>query len=98
MKQLIIGCSALFLFACAGQPKSASQEAAQQQTPAAHQKPAEQLAAVNGKLPDPVCEMPYDTSYKEWTVYKSDTIHFCSPTCKGVFEKNPEKFMAKLGK
>lgn len=95
MKQLIISCSALFLFACAGQTKPANQEAAEH-TPATNQK--EQLTAVNGKLPDPVCEMPYDTSYKEWTVYKSDTIHFCSTTCKGVFEKNPEKFMSKLGK
>ncbi|SFO30078.1 YHS domain-containing protein [Chitinophaga sp. YR627] len=63
--------------------------------PAEH-APAEN-AVVAGKLPDPVCGMPYDTMYKEWSVYKTDTLHFCSPTCKRVFEKNPEKYAAKLG-
>ena len=95
MKYILIGCSALFLFACARQSKTENQESAATTAP---ETQTEQVATVNGKLPDPVCEMPYDTSYKEWTVYKTDTIHFCSPTCKGVFEKNPEKFMAKLGK
>ncbi|MBW8685599.1 YHS domain-containing protein [Chitinophaga rhizophila] len=63
--------------------------------PAEH-TPAEN-AVVAGKLPDPVCGMPYDTMYKEWSVYKTDTIHFCSPTCKRVFDKNPEKYAGKLG-
>ncbi|WP_199417095.1 YHS domain-containing protein [Chitinophaga silvatica] len=93
MKYILISCSALFLFACAQQPKEANNK---ENTASATTK--EHAVAANGKLPDPVCEMPYDTTYKEWTVYKTDTIHFCSPTCKGVFEKNPEKFMAKLGK
>ena len=52
--------------------------------------------AANGKPGDPVCEMPYDTSYHEFSVYKGDTVHFCSVTCKGVFDKNPEKYAAKL--
>ncbi|RFM35889.1 YHS domain-containing protein [Chitinophaga silvisoli] len=46
---------------------------------------------------DPVCGMPYDTMFHEFSVYKNDTVHFCSPTCKRVFDKNPEKFAAKLG-
>lgn len=53
-------------------------------------------ASVSGKPGDPVCEMPYDTSYHEFSVYKGDTIHFCSVTCKEVFDKNPEKYAAKL--
>ncbi|WP_218162151.1 YHS domain-containing protein [Chitinophaga sp. CF118] len=66
-------------------------------------KPAEQTPApiqdplIAGKLPDPVCQMPYDTMYHEWSVYKKDTLHFCSPTCKRVFDKNPEKYASKLG-
>lgn len=65
-------------------------------------KPAEQAPApiqesAITKPGDPVCGMPYDAAYKEWSVYKKDTIHFCSPTCKGVFDKNPEKYAAKLG-
>lgn len=49
-----------------------------------------------GRMGDPICEMPYDTSYVEYSVYKGDTVHFCSPTCKGVFDKNPEKYAANL--
>lgn len=92
MKYIFLTCSVLFLFACAQQHKPADNAAT---TPAAEKTP---LAAVNGMLPDPVCEMPYDTTYKEWAVYKGDTVHFCSTTCKGVFEKAPAKYMAKLGK
>jgi YHS domain-containing protein len=92
MKYLLFTCSALFFLACAQQSKPAREQDA---APAAGTTP---LAAVNGMLPDPVCEMPYDTTYKEWTVYKGDTVHFCSATCKGVFEKAPAKYMAKLGK
>jgi YHS domain-containing protein len=70
-------------------------------TDAVTTQPAEHTPAENtvvaGKLPDPVCGMPYDTMYKEWSVYKTDTIHFCSPTCKRVFDKNPEKHAGKLG-
>lgn len=54
-------------------------------------------AIVAGKFPDPVCGMPYDTMYKETSVYQNDTLYFCSPTCKRVFDKNPEKYAGKLG-
>ncbi len=91
MKYVFFACSTLFLFACAQKQPPAENTT----TPAAVETP---VAAVSNKLPDPVCEMPYDTSYKEWTVYKTDTLHFCSATCKSVFEKAPEKYMAKLGK
>lgn len=68
----------------------------QQQAPAADTMAAAVTASpVAGKHPDPVCGMDYDTSYHEWSVYKADTVHFCSPTCKEVFDKNPEKWMAK---
>ncbi|MDR6565692.1 YHS domain-containing protein [Chitinophaga ginsengisegetis] len=93
MKYIFITCSTLFLFACA--QKQAPAENAGTPAPAAAETPA---VVASNKLPDPVCEMPYDTSYKEWAVYKTDTLHFCSTTCKGVFEKAPEKYMAKLGK
>lgn len=91
MKYIFFACSTLVLFACAQKQPPAENTTA----PAAAEAP---VAAVSNKLPDPVCEMPYDTSYKEWAVYKTDTLHFCSATCKNVFEKAPEKYMAKLGK
>ncbi|MBS1772692.1 MAG: YHS domain-containing protein [Bacteroidetes bacterium] len=45
---------------------------------------------------DPVCEMEFDTSWTEYTVYKGDTVKFCSDVCKGVFLKNPDKYASKL--
>lgn len=75
--------------------KPAHDSGASTPQPAEH-APA-QDAVIAGKLPDPVCGMPYDTMYKEWSVYQNDTIHFCSPTCKRVFDKNPEKYAGKLG-
>ncbi|RAJ75159.1 YHS domain-containing protein [Chitinophaga dinghuensis] len=92
MKYVLVA-AALFIMSCgqSSKPAEKAPETAPEATPVAEQ-------TVAGKLPDPVCEMPYDTSYHEFTVYKTDTIHFCSPTCKEVFSKAPEKYMAKLGK
>jgi YHS domain-containing protein len=28
--------------------------------------------------------------------YKGKKVYFCCPTCKGEFEKNPEKYISKL--
>ncbi|WP_298736192.1 YHS domain-containing protein [uncultured Chitinophaga sp.] len=81
---------AVFFLAC-GAP-SGQQSTATEDTTAT----ATATVAVNGKPGDPVCEMPYDTSYQEFSIYKGDTVHFCSVTCKGVFDKNPEKYAAKL--
>jgi YHS domain-containing protein len=100
MKQLL-NVSCIFLLAAmitacgnSGTQPTAGTDSVNTQ-PAEH-TPAKE-AAIAGKLPDPVCGMPYDTMYKEWSVYQTDTIHFCSPTCKRVFDKNPEKYAGKLG-
>jgi len=87
---------AVFMAACSnsGTKQATGNDAITTQP--AEQAPA-QDAALAGKLPDPVCGMPYDTMYKEWSVYQNDTVHFCSPTCKRVFDKNPEKYAGKLG-
>ncbi|WP_205195144.1 YHS domain-containing protein [Chitinophaga sp. Cy-1792] len=92
MKYVLVA-AALFIISCGQQSKPAQSDSKSTET----QETAAPVAA-SDKLPDPVCEMPYDTSYHEWTVYKNDTIHFCSNTCKEIFLKNPEKQMAKLGK
>ncbi len=46
----------------------------------------------SGKF-DPVCEMTYDTSWVESTVYMHDTIRFCSENCKTAFVARPEKYL-----
>ena len=37
---------------------------------------------------------PIDKQYK--TEYKGKTVYFCCPDCKPEFEKDPEKYIAKL--
>jgi len=41
---------------------------------------------------DPVCEMPYDTSWTDITVYERDTVRFCSEACKKTFLARPGKY------
>ena len=31
-----------------------------------------------------------------FTEYKGKKVYFCCPSCKGLFEKEPEKYLAKL--
>ncbi|RBL92974.1 hypothetical protein DF182_10480 [Chitinophaga flava] len=93
MKQVILACSIVLAIACNQNNKPAEKTHAPMPEP-----PAMAEAATSDKWPDPVCRMPYDTSYKEWAVYQKDTVHFCSITCKEIFQKAPEKYMAKLKK
>ena len=45
---------------------------------------------------DPVCGMQIaETAAPAKSEYKTKTYYFCSPACKGVFERNPEKYAAK---
>lgn len=54
--------------------------------------------AVESAKIDPVCEMVYDTSWTEMSVYKGDTIRFCSDNCKKAFEARPTKYITKESK
>ncbi|HEY0611968.1 MAG TPA: YHS domain-containing protein [Chitinophaga sp.] len=89
MYKLLYTLSLTGIFLACGAPSG-------QQSAATEDTTATTAVAVNGKPGDPVCEMPYDTSYTEFSVHKGDTVYFCSATCKGVFDKNPEKYAAKL--
>lgn len=88
------------VFLACNQPSSEKAAAKADSAMSTVTQPAEDTTALQpiaGKVGDPVCGMPYDTTYHEFSVYKNDTVHFCSPTCKRVFDKNPEKYAAKLG-
>ena len=44
---------------------------------------------------DPVCAMTVTPEKAAGTsVYKGETVYFCSPACKRRFDEDPEKFMA----
>ena len=102
MKQLTITIACLLagaLTACNQQGKENAAVKADSVMTTATQthEPQSDLQPIAGKYPDAVCGMPYDTTYHEFSVYKKDTLYFCSPTCKRVFDKNPEKYASKLG-
>ncbi len=43
---------------------------------------------------DPVCGMQVDEKKSAGSSqYKGQTYHFCSTSCKGQFEKDPDKFL-----
>ncbi|HEY5670547.1 MAG TPA: YHS domain-containing protein [Anaerolineales bacterium] len=47
---------------------------------------------------DPVCGMDVDPKTAQWrSEYKGQMYYFCAPGCKRSFEKDPEKFLSKLG-
>lgn len=47
---------------------------------------------------DPVCGMSKEPSWIEYALLTTDTVWFCSETCKRAFEGNPRKYSAKKTK
>jgi len=44
---------------------------------------------------DPVCGMTVDTETAKFTTqYQGETVYFCAPGCKKVFEQNPSNYLA----
>jgi YHS domain-containing protein len=52
-------------------------------------------AATDPSKADPVCGMEREAGWTDYTVYKNDTIKFCSEGCKMAFEARPEKYLSK---
>jgi YHS domain-containing protein len=45
---------------------------------------------------DPVCDMEVDEkAAPAKSEYKGQTYYFCAPGCKRLFDKDPEKYLAK---
>lgn len=43
---------------------------------------------------DPVCDMKVDPQHAVASItYKGVTYYFCSPVCKAMFERDPEKYV-----
>jgi YHS domain-containing protein len=47
---------------------------------------------------DPVCEMTKDSSWSDFTIYKNDTVWFCSEACKRGFLARPTKYEKNIKK
>jgi YHS domain-containing protein len=46
---------------------------------------------------DPVCGMSVNNSVALKTTYQGKTYYFCSPLCKNLFEREPEKYVDAAG-
>ena len=46
---------------------------------------------------DPVCGMSVSENAALKTTYQGKTYYFCSPLCKNLFEREPEKYVAATG-
>lgn len=94
MKNLII-IGALFVLAtsCGNQPEKESHKemVVAPQTETGYSE--ETITKIKSGQLDPVCEMEFDTSWTEKTVYNNDTINFCSENCKMAFNVRPEKYL-----
>lgn len=55
----------------------------------------EQVTAIPEGSLDPVCDMVKDSTWTEYTVNGTDTVWFCSETCKTAYTANPAKYAAK---
>lgn len=88
---LILGIS-FFAMACSNNRSKSEMPITSQQ----QEKTDANIPKPNAKI-DPVCGMPEGKiAYTDFSIYNKDTVWFCSPHCKGQFDKNPEKYAKKL--
>ncbi len=92
MKKVIFIAIIAFLAISCGNEKAADGTAQNMTTPTEETTVVSVNDIKAGKI-DPICEMTYDTSWVESTVYMNDTIRFCSENCKNAFVASPEKYL-----
>lgn len=94
MKKIALAITTAVLFAaCNNAGENKTETPAMEMTEQTTEETAKPIA---GAKIDPICEMEKDSTWTEYTVYKNDTVWFCSDVCKGAFLKNPDKYAAKL--
>lgn len=81
------------VFASCGSSEPETIEHANAEHAKTTETPKLDVAQVKAGKMDPVCEMTFDESWTESTVYMSDTIRFCSENCKTAFVARPEKYL-----
>lgn len=51
------------------------------------------------KVKDPVCGMVFpEEEAAGQSQYRGGTYHFCAPSCKKLFERDPEKYLSTFPK
>ncbi|OJW78557.1 MAG: hypothetical protein BGO69_00795 [Bacteroidetes bacterium 46-16] len=75
---------------------SCSTSTGEKQGPATEKTPpAHTMVAHRQPQADPVCDMPRESEWTDFTVYNNDTIWFCSEGCKKAFIARPGKYIGE---
>lgn len=92
MKKYIIAIATVaFMASCGGENNAETANAEETTTEATE---TTEVADPNAKV-DPVCDMVKDGTWTEYSVNGTDTIWFCSGTCKEAYDANPAKYAKK---
>jgi YHS domain-containing protein len=95
MKKYIIAMAAVaFMASCGSENNAESANTEETTTDATATTEATEVADPNTKI-DPVCEMAKDDTWTEYSVSGTDTVWFCSSTCKEAYDANPAKYAKK---
>lgn len=94
MRAYFPGLVILFLLTASCGSGSAGESTIMEQPTQAGEMASEAPKYTPGAKMDPVCEMEWDNEWTEMTVYKNDTVRFCSEGCKKAFEAHPDKYVA----
>ncbi|HEY9178854.1 MAG TPA: hypothetical protein VIN07_14250 [Flavipsychrobacter sp.] len=91
MKKYLIAIAAVAFMASCGSENTAEESTTEE----ASTESTEQAAADPNAKVDPVCEMEKDDTWTEYSVNGTDTVWFCSSTCKEAYDANPAKYAKK---
>lgn len=81
--------------ACNNNSSNTEESAATETQQPVEAAPVEAAATPKGPI-DPVCEMEKEDTWTEYTVNGTDTVWFCSETCKTAYTGNPQKYQNKV--
>lgn len=99
MKQLLFLALATGLFtACNNTQKNADDTTTKDSMNVMTSNSGMEMKSDSNAVIDPVCGMEKDSTWTDYTMYKGDTVWFCSPSEKDAFVANPEKYKDKLRK
>lgn len=90
MKKYIIAIATVAFMASCGGENNESASTEETSTEATTSETADPNAKV-----DPVCDMVKDGTWTEYSVNGTDTVWFCSGTCKEAYDANPAKYAKK---
>jgi len=91
----VVFTAALFS-ACNQENKATTGIANASQQATSEQASSTSVATTGKEITDPVCGMVKDSTWTDYTLYKGDTVWFCSAPEKEAFIAKPEKYAQQV--